>query len=451
MAVTLQDRTRTSIQKKKAPNSTGIPTPVKENFEAVHKLSLDDVQIHYNSHAPAQLQALAYTQYPHVYIAPGQEKHLFHELGHIVQQKKHSIPATATVNGQRINDNPRLEADADHIAMQAASHSLPVQEASAAVPTSRPAGSAIQRMGEKKAVKSVMRKLGKRRSIRRGNVIQDVVKTGGRSTQKVNRLRKTLFPALMQVLKKDLEIQFVVFKFLNGDWMPIYAIASGVLAKLAGAGNCGEYADATFSTLAALGHPQYIYTCCFQGKIDGKELDHAFTMTSPTPMHQTKPKRWNNRTITRATIVDAWYNYQIIPLNRFLGGNNPYRAKLTPENIQITAALSPHQAEPLKGIISSIRKHAVRVYRTLHQITPRLGEKDLQKILNSPYMFGDANHPDAEIPEEVHDSRITRCMNHLNIATPEELQTYFNRLPKEELLEHVKRYQLEDYLKFQLK
>jgi hypothetical protein len=54
--------------------------------EAAARPPLDGVRVEYNSDKPAQLGAKAYTQGSRVYIAPGQEKHLGHELGHVIQQ-----------------------------------------------------------------------------------------------------------------------------------------------------------------------------------------------------------------------------------------------------------------------------------------------------------------------------------------------------------------------------
>ena len=62
------------------------------------------------------MQALAYTQADQVYIAPGQERHLGHELGHIVQQRRGQVRATCSLNGQAVNDNPALEKEADTMA-----------------------------------------------------------------------------------------------------------------------------------------------------------------------------------------------------------------------------------------------------------------------------------------------------------------------------------------------
>lgn len=95
------------------PNKTGIPMQMKEKFENLSGFSFDDVKVHYNSDKPAQLHALAYTQGNQVYIAPGQEKHLGHELGHVVQQKQGIVRPTAWIGGMPVNDSPTLEKEAD--------------------------------------------------------------------------------------------------------------------------------------------------------------------------------------------------------------------------------------------------------------------------------------------------------------------------------------------------
>ena len=97
-------------------NSTGIPTQMKEGFERSSGLSFDDVRVHYNSDKPAQLQALAYTQGNDVHVAPGQEKHLGHELGHVVQQKQGRVNPTVQMSGANINDDAALESEADDMA-----------------------------------------------------------------------------------------------------------------------------------------------------------------------------------------------------------------------------------------------------------------------------------------------------------------------------------------------
>ncbi len=94
-------------------NRTGIPSLLKKQLEEASGLSFDDVRIHYNSQKPDRLQALAYTRGNHVYIAPGQEKHLRHELGHVIQQKRGMVRPTMWINGLPVNDDSRLEQQAE--------------------------------------------------------------------------------------------------------------------------------------------------------------------------------------------------------------------------------------------------------------------------------------------------------------------------------------------------
>lgn len=107
---------RHALQVDKKANYTGIPDYTKARFESMSGLSMVDVRVHYNSDRPAQLKALAYTQGNQVYIGPGQEKHLEHELGHVVQQKTGMVRPTAYINSNAVNDDPALEAEADRFA-----------------------------------------------------------------------------------------------------------------------------------------------------------------------------------------------------------------------------------------------------------------------------------------------------------------------------------------------
>lgn len=97
-----------------AANNTGIPDTMKDRYETLSGLCLDDVRVHYQSDKPIQLQALAYTQGNQVYIAPGQERHLPHELGHVLQQKRGNVQPTGFLNGLPVNDSPALEREADN-------------------------------------------------------------------------------------------------------------------------------------------------------------------------------------------------------------------------------------------------------------------------------------------------------------------------------------------------
>lgn len=97
-------------------NHTGIPAQLKKRVEDNTALELDDVRIHYNSGRPAELDALAYTQGTQVYLGPGQERHLPHELGHVVQQKLGMVRAdTRHESGAALNTDQALERQADRI------------------------------------------------------------------------------------------------------------------------------------------------------------------------------------------------------------------------------------------------------------------------------------------------------------------------------------------------
>ena len=102
---------KASKKNKAAPasvNKTGIPSQLKENIEQSHNVSLDNVRIHYNSGKPQELCAYAYTQGSHVYISPGQEKYLPHELGHVVQQMRGKVRPAMQIKGVNINNDSTL-------------------------------------------------------------------------------------------------------------------------------------------------------------------------------------------------------------------------------------------------------------------------------------------------------------------------------------------------------
>lgn len=115
-----------AAQEKIKENRTGIPTRLKERMERRTGLSFDDVRVHYNSDMPARLGALAYTQGSRVEIGPGQERHLPHELGHVVQQKLGLVRANAMhSSGVAMNTEEGLERQADEIGAGRSIHMSP--------------------------------------------------------------------------------------------------------------------------------------------------------------------------------------------------------------------------------------------------------------------------------------------------------------------------------------
>jgi len=103
-------------------NKTGLPDGLKSGMESISGMSLSDVKVHRNSDKPAQLQAHAYAQGTDIHLGPGQEKHLPHELGHVVQQKQGRVkPTTQFKSVVPINDEQFLEKEADSLGIKALS------------------------------------------------------------------------------------------------------------------------------------------------------------------------------------------------------------------------------------------------------------------------------------------------------------------------------------------
>jgi hypothetical protein len=96
------------------PNRTGLPVDLKSGVELLSGMSMDHVEVHYNSSQPAQLQAHAYAQGSDIHLAPGQDQHLPHEAWHVVQQAQGRVQATLQLkDGVAVNDDQELEREAD--------------------------------------------------------------------------------------------------------------------------------------------------------------------------------------------------------------------------------------------------------------------------------------------------------------------------------------------------
>jgi hypothetical protein len=108
------------LSRVQSENKTGLPDDLKTRVENLSGYSLDNVRVHYNSSKPAELQALAYTQGTDIHVAPGQEKHLPHEVWHVVQQMQGRVKPTMQMKGVGVNDDAGLEREADVMGVKAA-------------------------------------------------------------------------------------------------------------------------------------------------------------------------------------------------------------------------------------------------------------------------------------------------------------------------------------------
>ncbi|MFK7868244.1 MAG: DUF4157 domain-containing protein [Roseobacter sp.] len=103
-----------------AGGNGGLPGGLRSGIENLSGVDMSDVQVHYNSSKPAQLNAHAYAQGTDIHLASGQEKHLGHEAWHVVQQKQGRVEPTMELGGVSINDDAGLEAEADNMGARAA-------------------------------------------------------------------------------------------------------------------------------------------------------------------------------------------------------------------------------------------------------------------------------------------------------------------------------------------
>ena len=148
-------RVHPSLQGQKAtsPNKTGLPEDLKAGVESLSGIDMGDVRVHRNSRTPAQLNALAYTQGNDIHIAPGQERHLPHEAWHAVQQKQGRVKPTMNLKGARINDDVKLEKEADRMATKAIK--MPFQMKTSSNRNSRRSGPVLQMVHEGNGIKFI--------------------------------------------------------------------------------------------------------------------------------------------------------------------------------------------------------------------------------------------------------------------------------------------------------
>jgi hypothetical protein len=137
----------TSTEAASSGSASGLPPQLKSGVESLSGMSMDNVQVHYNSAKPAQLNALAYAQGSDIHVGPGQEQHLPHEAWHVVQQAQGRVQTTKQLKGGvAINDDKGLEHEADvkgRQAMQAAGRGMSTSKSVRAAHTS----AALQRRG----------------------------------------------------------------------------------------------------------------------------------------------------------------------------------------------------------------------------------------------------------------------------------------------------------------
>lgn len=121
----LQLKAEKPVQRSSAPNK--MPTEVQAKMESALNADFSDVNIHVGSQA-SDVGALAYAQGNDVHFAQGKfdphsqsgQELLGHELAHVVQQRQGRVQPTTSVGGLPVNDDPKLEQEADDLGRKAA-------------------------------------------------------------------------------------------------------------------------------------------------------------------------------------------------------------------------------------------------------------------------------------------------------------------------------------------
>lgn len=98
---------------------SGLDAAMRRRFETAFGYDLGDVRVHHDSDWPEKIGAEAYTQGTDIYLAPGRERHLAHETGHVIQQMRGIVHANASVDGAPCNDSAVLEAQASRLGAMA--------------------------------------------------------------------------------------------------------------------------------------------------------------------------------------------------------------------------------------------------------------------------------------------------------------------------------------------
>ncbi len=115
---------RGSRPAQKPKNETGMPDPLKVGLEQLSGIDLSAIRVHYNASKPGQFSARAYTQGRDIHVAPGEENLLPHEGWHAVQQMQGRVRPTRRLHQIQLNDDSRLEREADAMGAKATAGSF---------------------------------------------------------------------------------------------------------------------------------------------------------------------------------------------------------------------------------------------------------------------------------------------------------------------------------------
>lgn len=118
-----------------SPGKAPLPENIRTGAEQLSGHSMENVQVHQNSPEPQKIGANAFAIGNDIHLGPGGEKHLPHEVWHVVQQKQGRVKPTIQANGIGINNDDILEKEADQMGLKlSANNNSPLQNKSLSGP-----------------------------------------------------------------------------------------------------------------------------------------------------------------------------------------------------------------------------------------------------------------------------------------------------------------------------
>ncbi len=382
-----------TAQRKVAPNNTGLPDNLKAGVEQLSGLDMSDVKVHYNSSKPASVQAYAYTQGTDIHVAPGQEKHLGHEVWHVAQQKQGRVQPTTSVGGTPVNDNAGLENEADVMGRELYHE---VHSESTQTPSSLSQLKIIQKSGEKDAI--IITNYGnekEKKTMKRGNYRDDIIKTEGESAMRLKAFR----------------LYFNENKSPNDDWNKIwnevekmqkenniYDINTdfllGYAAQLIGIGNCGEFSAAILGELMCNTQGQFISKCIVKDNLDSS-IDHNFILTSQ--MKLCGADFFANG--ANIIVVDGWANIDPMSLNDYVEKSKDILGfQILKSEIRLLYSIEANKKNPIEKFEGELKKIELKTsfenwYRTffLKEDKYRDSIDAVNKMIDSAKV--NTNHP----------------------------------------------------------
>lgn len=94
-----------------------LPDRLRADVESLSGVSMSGVRVVHDSPLPTDIGARAFARAERIYLAHGEEASLPHEAWHVAQQATGRVRRTSrTADGQAVNDDPRLEKEADAMA-----------------------------------------------------------------------------------------------------------------------------------------------------------------------------------------------------------------------------------------------------------------------------------------------------------------------------------------------